>query len=74
MTIRIDYETGDRFTIDVRGHRLVTDQPGRDADAGPTPTELFVASLAACVAFYARRFLARHHLDAAGLRSRPPSP
>ena len=35
---------------------------------GPTPTELFVASLAACVAFYARRFLARHGLDATGLR------
>ena len=27
-----------------------------------------MASLAACVGFYARRFLARHHLDAAGLR------
>jgi uncharacterized OsmC-like protein len=27
-----------------------------------------VGSLAACVAFYARRFLARHQLDAAGLR------
>jgi putative redox protein len=42
----------------------VTDQP-RDAggdDAGPTPTELFVAGLAACVAFYAGRFL-RRHLD-----------
>jgi uncharacterized OsmC-like protein len=34
----------------------------------PTPTELFVASLAACVAFYGRRFLARHDLEAAGLR------
>jgi putative redox protein len=27
-----------------------------------------VASLAACVGFYARRFLARHHLDTTGLR------
>lgn len=54
----------------MRGHRLVCDQPVADGggDQGPTPTELFVASLAACVAFYARRFLARHHLDATGLR------
>jgi uncharacterized OsmC-like protein len=46
------------------------DQPeaiGGD-DEGPTPTELFVASLASCVGFYARRYLARHRLDATGLR------
>ena len=34
---------------------------------GPTPTELFVAGLASCVGFYARRYLRRHHLDATGL-------
>jgi putative redox protein len=43
----------------VRGHRLVVDQPvsAGGEDAGPTPTELFVASLAACVGHYARRAL-----------------
>jgi putative redox protein len=61
---------GDRFSIGVRGHELVVDQPVADGgeDDGPTPTELFVASLAACVGFYARRFLARHDLDPTGLR------
>jgi putative redox protein len=58
----------DRFAVRIRGHELVTDQPmdaGGD-DAGPTPTELFVAGLAACVGFYAERFLRRHeHSDAA---------
>ena len=34
---------------------------------GPTPTELFVAGLATCVGFYARRYLRRHHIDPAGL-------
>ena len=54
----------------MRGHRLLCDQPLAEGggDQGPTPTELFVASLAACVAFYARRFLARHDLDPTGLR------
>jgi putative redox protein len=36
-------------------------------DVGPTPTELFVAGLASCVAFYARRYLRRHDIDAEGL-------
>jgi len=67
--ITVRHLDGDRFTIDVRGHTITVDQP---ADAGgtdtaPTPTELFVASLAGCVAFYARRYLARHDIPADGL-------
>ena len=68
-TVRVDHLTGDEFTIGVRGHRLTVDQPvaagGRDT--APTPTELFVAGLASCVAFYARRYLARHDLPTEGL-------
>ncbi|GAA2001188.1 OsmC family protein [Catenulispora subtropica] len=54
----------------MRGHAVLVDQPagaGGD-DTAPTPTALFVASLASCVAFYAGRFLDRHHLDRTGLR------
>lgn len=61
-TIEITHQSGDRFAVRIRGHEMVTDQPadaGGD-DAGPTPTELFVAGLAACAAFYAGRFLRRH--------------
>ena len=69
-TMRVAYDTGDRFAIDIRGHEVVVDQPAQmhGDDLGPTPTELFVASLAACVGFYARRYLHRHGLDATGLR------
>ncbi len=35
-------------------------------DLGPTPTELFVAGLASCIAFYGRRFLRRHGLGEHG--------
>src|SRR6266496_5033684 len=61
---------GDAYEIQIRGHRLTVDQPvdAGGADLGPTPTELFVASLAACVGFYAGRFLRRHSLAAEGLR------
>jgi putative redox protein len=67
--MRVDYRHGDRFDIRIRDHVVTVDQPadvGGD-DAGPTPTELFVAGLASCAAFYARRYLRRHQLDASGL-------
>ncbi|MDN3028986.1 OsmC family protein [Streptomyces sp. S.PB5] len=47
------------FALFVRDHELTVDQPvetGGDND-GPTPVELFVASLTACVASDATRFL-----------------
>ena len=67
--LSVEHVGNDRFTIRVRGHSVVVDQP-RDAggrDTGPTPTELFVGALASCVAFYARRYLARHGLPETGL-------
>jgi len=67
--LRVSYRAGDRFDIGIRDHVVTVDQPldvGGD-DLGPTPTELFVAGLVSCVAFYARRYLRRHDLDATGL-------
>jgi putative redox protein len=65
----VRFVAGEAYEITVRGHQFVVDQP---ADAGgqdtaPTPTELFVASLAACVAFYAGRYLTRHGYSRDGL-------
>jgi putative redox protein len=70
MDIAVTHLSGDRFAVQVRGHRLEVDQPMADGgqDAGPTPTELFAASLAACVGFYAERFLRRHGLEPDRLR------
>ncbi|MEU0342611.1 OsmC family protein [Streptomyces bobili] len=63
---------GDAYTVDIRGHRLQVDQPieAGGTDTAPTPTELFAASLATCVAFYAGRYLHRHGLPQTGLRVR----
>ncbi|KOU72892.1 osmotically inducible protein OsmC [Streptomyces sp. MMG1533] len=62
----------DAYTVDIRGHRLQVDQPTEagGTDTAPTPTELFAASLATCVAFYAGRYLHRHNLPRTGLRVR----
>lgn len=67
--LHVTHEGGDRFTIAVRGHEFSVDQPVDDGgtDQAPTPTELFVASLASCVAFYAGRYLRRHELPVDGL-------
>lgn len=60
---------GDRMAVAIRGHLLTTDQPVEDGggDSAPTPTELFLAGLTACVGFYAQRFLRRHQLSTEGL-------
>lgn len=50
ITVRHRY--GQTFDIQVRGYRLVSDEPVTlgGEDEGPTPTELMVAGLAACAA------------------------
>lgn len=70
ISLTVAYSYGDAFEVEVRGHQLTVDQPvdAGGADLGPTPTELFAASMAACVGFSAERFLRRHGLAADGLR------
>jgi len=68
--IVVDHLGDHRFGVTIRGHQLEVDQPRDEGgdDAGPTPTELFVAGLAACVAHYAQGYLHRHRLQTRGLR------
>jgi uncharacterized OsmC-like protein len=67
--IHVRHDGGDRYRIAVAGHEVIVDQPvaAGGTDTGPTPTDLFVGTVAACTAHYAGRFLARHGLDATGL-------
>ena len=67
--IQIGFDSGEAYEVAVRGHRLLVDQPvdAGGMDRAPTPTELFVASLATCAAFYAGRFLTRHGYSRDGL-------
>jgi len=60
--IVIGHIEGDRYHIRIGDHEVTVDQPLEQGgtDEGPTPTELFVASLASCAAFFAGRFLRRH--------------
>jgi putative redox protein len=65
----VRFVAGESYEVSVRGHRVLVDQPAGSGgqDAAPTPTELFVASLATCVAFYAGRYLTRHGYGRDGL-------
>ncbi|MFC8673954.1 OsmC family protein [Streptomyces griseorubiginosus] len=70
--VEVAHVNGDAYEVDVRGHRLLVDQPveAGGTDVAPTPTEMFAASLAACVAFCVGRYLDRHNLSRRGLRVR----
>lgn len=67
--VEVSYLGGESYAVAARGHVLLTDQPATagGADTAMTPTELLVASLSSCVAFYAGRYLARHGLNRDGL-------
>lgn len=62
MRMTVDWRRNDRLTVHVRDHEVLVGEPEEagGSDLGPTPTELFVASLAACVGYYAEIFLRRH--------------
>jgi putative redox protein len=67
--VTVRHVDGDAYAITARGHGVLADQTVGDGgkDAAATPTELLVASLASCVAFYTGRYLLRHGLDRTGL-------
>lgn len=70
--VDVTHVAGQTYAVFVRDHELIVSQPvdaGGDDD-GPTPVELFVSSLATCVAYYAGRFLERHRLPYDNLKVR----
>ncbi|HNA25275.1 MAG TPA: OsmC family protein [Nitrospira sp.] len=70
MKLSVAYQGGTRYDILSDRHRVVTDQPvdGGGADAGMTPVELFVGSVASCVGYFVGEFCARHDISREGLR------
>lgn len=57
-TVTVESKLGEKFVIesDIRGHKVVIDQPANAAgtDTGPTPLELVLVSLAGCIGTLAR--------------------
>jgi putative redox protein len=69
MEVCVTYRDGVQFQAESRGHRILSDQPldNHGRDQGMTPPEWFLASLGACVGFYAVKYLEARQLDPSGL-------
>jgi len=69
MKLTATYHSGTRYDILSGKHRVITDQPNSDngQDAGMTPVELFVGSVACCVGYFVGQFCARHNISREGL-------
>ena len=69
MKLSVSYHGGTRYDIVSGKHRIVTDQAVADGgqDAGLSPVELFVGSVASCVGYFVGQFCARHEIPREGL-------
>ena len=72
MDVSAKYLDGSRFEIQARGHRILCDQPTDNggSDAGLTPPEFLLASLASCAGYYAAQYLNTRHLPIEHLKVR----
>ena len=68
-TIPVSFPGGARIETTLGRHTIVTDQPAAHggADDGPSPYDLFLASLATCAGYYAAAFCASRKLSTAGM-------
>ncbi len=69
MEVKVSQVEGVKFSIQSRSHTIVCDQPveNKGSDAGMTPPELLLASLASCAAFYAAEYLRTRNLAQSGV-------
>jgi len=69
MKLTATFHGGTRYDIASGKHRIVTDQTVEDGgqDAGMSPVDLFVGSVASCVAYFVGQFCARHDISRDGL-------
>ena len=69
MKLSVTHHGGTRYDITSGKHRIVTDQSVADGgqDAGMSPVELFVGSLAGCIGYFVGRFCERHGIPRDGL-------
>jgi uncharacterized OsmC-like protein len=69
MQATAQYLDGVKFRIAVRGHQAIADLPleNKGTDAGMSPPEFMLSSLASCAAYYALEYLRLRNISAAGL-------
>ena len=72
MEVVAKYQSGVQFDIEARGHHVMCDQPRENGgeDAGMSPPEFMLASLASCAAYYAAQYLKTRNLQIGDLEVR----
>ena len=72
MELLARYLEDSKFEVAARGHRVICDQPLENggSDAGMSPPEFLLASLATCAAYYAAQYLKARELPAQDLKVR----
>src|SRR5690348_7797355 len=70
MGVTVTFQRQTRFELSNGRHAVITDQPKEDGgeDAGMSPVELFVGSLAGCVGYFVARYCTRHEIPVEGFR------
>ena len=68
MALTVSFQGESRFELSNGHHAVTTDQLKEDGgqDAGMSPVELFVASLAGCVGYFVARYCTRHGIRVEG--------
>jgi uncharacterized OsmC-like protein len=70
-TVVVESKLGSKFLIesDIRGHKVVIDQPANagGGDTGPTPLELMLASLAGCIGTISRIVAMQKRIELRGM-------
>jgi uncharacterized OsmC-like protein len=69
MQATAQYLDGVKFNVAIRGHNVPCDQPveNKGEDAGVSPPEFLLASLATCAGYYALEYLNTRSLPTGGL-------
>jgi putative redox protein len=63
--MEITFDGGKIITAHSRGHHIITDQPSDSGggDNGPTPFELYLASIGTCAGVYVKSFCDNRKID-----------
>jgi len=68
VSVTVSFPGGAAVEADVDGHRVRTDQPlPWGDDSAPAPFDLFLASIATCMGYYALRFCQERGIATEGL-------
>ena len=68
MKMTVSFPGGVAVDASFKGHLVHTDQPAPGgSDSGPSPFDLFLASIATCMGFYALRFCQERDISSDGL-------